>query len=198
MKFWEKSGKCDRFHTFLRLPSRYYSDTNTNTRRSADENANTRISLHVDSSRCGTCLATQTHTIKPTPRKSDRRKAVTRRIRLHKLAPLKPRRLANHQKGVSMSYSDNLITDELCLIVITDGSGDQCGSSYLTRCEILRRALTSATGGYDEALYLVRTASSWMRKRGCLSKTKPADVRQAETEAAHIVLNHYKAHLTDI
>lgn len=96
-----------------------------------------------------------------------------------------------------MSYSDNLITDELCLIVINDGDGDQCGSSYHARCETFSRAMKSGRSGYDEALYLVRMASSTARETGCFSGVRSSDVRQAEKETAQIVWEYYRQHLTE-
>lgn len=95
-----------------------------------------------------------------------------------------------------MSYSDNAIVNEVCLVVINDGDGRDCGYSYHARCDAFRHALLYGDSSLDLARFMARKAATSLRREGLLAGTRRLGVR-AEAEAAEIISDYYKRHLKE-
>lgn len=88
-----------------------------------------------------------------------------------------------------MSYSDNHLTNELCLIVINDGNGSQCGTPYQIRYDLMMREVKHGVDQHDLVKFWVRSASLWLFKMGIREKIK--DIMKAENEAVEIIHDYY-------
>ena len=83
-------------------------------------------------------------------------------------------------------HSENHNVNELCLIVINDGNGDQCGMTYAQRCDV-------AEFGLIEYRNACRQAAEWLTKH---EAPKPA--RQDIFEAADIIKAYYQNHMKEV
>ena len=80
-------------------------------------------------------------------------------------------------------YHSNPTVNDICLAIINDGDGSQCGTHYAGRCEAARRGSMSAF------LTMAQEYEMWRLRHGMPS------VRRAERiAAAEILLAYYCAH----
>lgn len=91
-------------------------------------------------------------------------------------------------------FHENYQINNLCLIVINDGNGDQCGASYPERVRLTIEAESSNSGthyAYDWAW----NAYNWSLKRG--EKYSKRERSQIIAEVAYIVHKYYVQHVKE-
>lgn len=86
-------------------------------------------------------------------------------------------------------YSDNPITNELVLICINDGDGNQCGYTYQERCDVAKLLnyahFQQTVKAYSDFLRMVRAARRWLLDNGtALTAEEQSAVGRTQIELA--------------